>query len=287
MDDSDSHPRPIRCFRSFRHIVAALALIALGALFVLLLSPHPAHAEGGSHILVAGDSFAGPVSFELKKYLRATPGVTLKTDYRVASGLAHPDYFDWPAEMEWALANYTPDVVVLLLGTNDTMEMRVGARFFPRGTAAWRAEYASRVGAMMDMVGQAGAQLYWVAPPAMRDGWRNDMINIIDDIIAEQAQPRPWVHYVDTRPLLSDADGAFALYLPDYNGNMVQVRSTDGIHLTWDGSNWVAGFVYRVMTQSGDTSGMGQALADKPPEPTVTPTPPPPPPPPDKHSKKK
>ncbi len=287
MDESDPHPHLFRRFPPFRYLVAALTLVALGVLFVLLLSPHPAHAAGGSRILVAGDSFAGPVSFELKKYFYNTPGVTLQTDYRVASGLAHPDYFDWPAEMQWALTNDMPDVVVLLLGTNDTMEMRVGARFFPRGTAAWRAEYAARVGAMMDMVGQTGAQLYWVAPPAMRDDWRNDMINIIDDIIAEQAVGRPWVHYIDTRPLLSDADGAFALYLPDVNGNMVQVRKTDGIHLTWDGSNWVAGLIYRVMTQSADASVVGQTVADNAPPPTATPTPTPPPPPPEKHPKKK
>ena len=129
--------------------------------------------------------------------------------------------------------------------------------------------------------------MVWVAPPVMRDDWRNDMVNIINDIIAEQAAARPWVRYVDTRPLLSDTDGSFALALPDADGNMVPVRKTDGIHLTWDGSHWVAGLIYRVLTQNADTSGVTQSVADDAPAPTATPTPTPPPPPPDKHPKKK
>ncbi len=286
MDESDPDSRLTRRVPWLRYAPAALALVLLGAVLGVLLSARPARAADVSRILVAGDSFAGPVSFELKKYFLGNPAVTLRTDYRVASGLAHPDFFDWPARMQWDLAADAPDIVVLLLGTNDTMEMRDGRRFFSRGTPAWREEYGARVGAMMDMVGQAGAQLYWVAPPAMRDDWRNDMINIIDDIIAEQAAQRPWVHYIDTRPLLSDTNGAFALYLPDINGNIVQVRSTDGIHLTWGGSAWVAGLIYHVMTGSVDASGVSQALSDAP-APTATPTPTPPPPPPDKHPKKK
>ncbi|MFN8476127.1 MAG: DUF459 domain-containing protein [Anaerolineae bacterium] len=287
MDESDSNSHSTR--RISRSLILALVAALIALIAGLLLSPsmRPARADGGSHILMAGDSFTGPVSFELKKFLSSNPNVSVRTDFRVASGLAHPDFFDWPARMQWDLATDPPDIVVLLLGTNDTMSMREGRQFFSSGTPEWRDEYGARVGAMMDMVGQAGAQMYWVAPPAMRDDWRNDMINIIDDVIAEQAAQRPWVHYIDTRPLLSEADGSFALALPDADGNMVQVRKSDGIHLTWDGSHWVAGLIYRVLTQNADTTGVTQSVADDAPSPTATPTPTPQPPSPDKHHKKK
>lgn len=287
MDEPEANSRSTRRTLRFRLPFLLAVLLTLTAGAAWLSMGRPARADGGSHILVAGDSFAGPVASELNKFLRSNPGVTVKTDFRVASGLAHPDFYDWPARMQWDLATEGPDVVVLLLGTNDTMEMRVGRQFFSKGTPAWREEYGARVGGLMDMVGQAGAQMYWVAPPAMRDDWRNDMINIINDVIAEQASSRSWVHYVDTRPLLSDPDGSFALALADADGNLVQVRKTDGIHLTWDGSHWVAGLIYRVLTQNADTSGVTQSVADDAPAPTATPIPTPPPPPPDKHPKKK
>ena len=218
-------------------------------------------------------------------------GVTLETAF-VGPGMRRsPRLVYIPSRLSLVPHLFTatcpPDVVVLLLGTNDTMAMRVGRQFFSPGTPSWREEYGARVGGMMDMVGQAGAQMVWVAPPVMRDDWRNDMVAIINDVIAEQAAQRPWVRYVDTRPLLSDTDGSFALALPDADGNMVQVRKTDGIHLTWDVSHWVAGLIYRVLTQNAGTSGVTQAVADDAPAPTATPTPTPPPPPPDKHPKKK
>ncbi|MFN8496594.1 MAG: DUF459 domain-containing protein [Anaerolineae bacterium] len=287
MDESESNSLTIRRLPRGRLLSLLALLVALAAAVALLSTAPRARADGGSHVLVAGDSFAGPVALELRKFLRSSPDVTVRTDFRVASGLAHPDFYDWPARMQWDLATDPPDVVVLLLGTNDTMAMRVGRQFFSPGTPSWREEYGARVGGMMDMVGQAGAQMVWVAPPVMRDDWRNDMVAIINDVIAEQAAQRPWVRYVDTRPLLSDTDGSFALALPDADGNMVQVRKTDGIHLTWDGSHWVAGLIYRVLTQNAGTSGVTQAVADDAPAPTATPTPTPPPPPPDKHPKKK
>ena len=44
-------------------------------------------------------------------------------DFKVSSGLARPDYFNWPAELAHQVAALNPQIVVLMLGSNDNQPL--------------------------------------------------------------------------------------------------------------------------------------------------------------------
>ena len=58
----------------------------------------------------------------------------------------------------------------------------------------------------------------------------------MNQVFAEEAGKRPWVRYVDTWSLTSDANGNYTPYLPD--GTLA--RGNDGVHFTSAGGNYLA-----------------------------------------------
>ena len=118
-------------------------------------------------VLTAGDSFAQPLGYDLNGYAAKYKLITTQLDFKISTGLARPDFFDWPARLRAIMAQRpAPEVVVLVVGGNDTQNMWDEQRVYVRGTEAWDAEYARRAAEVMDIVGQGGARLYWVGMPS-------------------------------------------------------------------------------------------------------------------------
>ena len=70
-------------------------------------------------MLVVGDSDAGTFAPYLERLLDETGLVDVQLDYVVSSGLARPDFHDWPAHLRDTLSTSVPDVVIVTFGGND------------------------------------------------------------------------------------------------------------------------------------------------------------------------
>jgi uncharacterized protein len=78
-------------------------------------------------------------------------------------------------------------------------------------------------------------------------------MEVIDDADRRQAARRPGVLFLDSRPLFSDASGAYAAYLADDSGALTLMRAPDGIHLSPQGGMRLAEAVLRLIRDhSGD-----------------------------------
>jgi len=78
-------------------------------------------------------------------------------------------------------------------------------------------------------------------------------MDVIDGAIRRQADRRPGVLFLDTRPLFADAGGAYAAYLPDSSGALTLMRAPDGVHLSPQGGTRLAEAVLRLIRDhSGD-----------------------------------
>jgi uncharacterized protein len=199
-------------------------------------------------VYVAGDSFATWMGYDFADYAKRDDLVTSLLDFKISSGLARPDYFDWPARLTQEMAGKPPpEAVVWFAGANDYVDMRTDAGSLTRGTPEWLAEYRKRAGAAMDIVGRGGGQMYWVGQPIMRDKARAKVAADINTVVREEAASRPWVHYLDIWAMFTDANGDYAAYVPDSSGELVQVRQSEGIHLTRTATTWVSDRVYAAM----------------------------------------
>jgi hypothetical protein len=193
----------------------------------------PTSAQG-LRIWADGDSTSYFVSVAFLALMQQQGAVPVQPAavYQVSSGLMNPGFFDWPSYIASEMAATNPDVVLFMLGANDA----VGAP----DTETYRA----RVAAVMDELRAPGRTVLWMGQPHMgtEPSGRNLSSNVdaLNQVFAQEAAKRPWVIYVDTWALTSDADGNYAQYLPDENGVVHAIRGDDGIHLTSEGGRRLA-----------------------------------------------
>ena len=68
---------------------------------------------------VLGDSDAGAFGPYLGDLLQQTGLATVRLEYKTSSGLARPDFFNWPEFMHQIVPQANPDIVVVTFGGND------------------------------------------------------------------------------------------------------------------------------------------------------------------------
>ena len=123
------------------------------------------------------------------------------------------------------------------------------------GTAAWDAEYAARVAAVMRQVTAAGVRVYWVGQPVARSSSYSHRMAALDAIYRAQAARHAGVTYVDSWPLFTDSHGGYAAYLPTSSG-LTLMRLPDGIHLTRAGGDRLARAVMALVVRKGVLQGV-------------------------------
>jgi hypothetical protein len=184
-------------------------------------------------IYLGGDSVAQAFTAAFLTTVAGHREIEPTIEYRFATGLSRPDYFDWPGRLRDVLARADrPQIVVVLFGANDMQPIMTPTGPARVGTAEWLSEYRSRVAATMQLLVDAGVDAYWIGQPPMRSSTLNRRIDQVDDIYADEAARHPGISFLDTRPLFADAHGSYTAYLPGDSGAPVLVRAADGVHLT-------------------------------------------------------
>jgi hypothetical protein len=201
-------------------------------------------------IFVAGDSLAFEFGTSLyriaasRHIYRAAGSGTV--DFRVSSGLARPDYFNWPAELAHQVGVLHPQIVVLMFGSNDNQPLLApDGHTYKFATDGWKREYHRRVGAVMDQLIARNLRVAYVGVPILAT--RNDQWQIINTVIREEADKRARAVYVDSFTLFQDPNGNYTQYLPNAAGQLVQVRTADGIHFQRAGGDLLARQTLEVM----------------------------------------
>jgi len=198
-------------------------------------------------VLVAGDSVGEDLGIGLERKLSGNPRVDVFSAARQSTGLARPDYFNWPAALKLDIGRFHPDVVVCMFGANDNQSFIVEGHVFRFGTREWSLAYQSRIATMMSIAQQSGAHVVWVGQPIMGSASRTNDMRRLNYFAKAQIKLHPDVLYVDSWHLFVDASGAYSAYLANSKGQQVLVRAQDGVHLTVAGDDRLAYFVVAQM----------------------------------------
>ncbi len=200
----------------------------------------PITADDPLVVWVIGDSLAGPTGKEFETAGDATGVVVTTVEGFGGTGLASPLYFDWPLYAAERLPEVQPDVVIVVVGTNDGQGMNTANGWAEMGTPEWEQAYGEIAGLFMDRLVGGSTWVYWAGPPIMSSAYRNERVLRITELIEQQAGSRYEVTYIDTFPLFSDENGNYSSVLPDDDGVPVQVRWEDGVHFTRQGAQRLA-----------------------------------------------
>jgi hypothetical protein len=210
------------------------------------VSSGPATAADPAKVFIVGDSDAGTFGPYLQTLLDGTGIVETQLDYKVSSGLARPDFFDWPAEIDRKLPEVNPDIVVATFGGNDAQGLSVDSGEFIIGDPVaneteWTEEYQRRVGAVMDQLMAGGRTLIWVGIPNDDNPDVTARMAIQDQAAKAAAAERPEVIFIDTWKRFSGRDGGWAEFVIDpRDGQGKDVRADDGFHLNQTGAEILA-----------------------------------------------
>jgi hypothetical protein len=191
-------------------------------------------------ILEVGDSLGIDLGWGLSALFGSDSFVRVIPDAVGDTGLARPDFYDWPAHLAEELAQYHPGAVVVMLGGNDAQDFIDGGRFVSFGSSLWHTVYSERVGNFMNEAMAAGAHVFWVGMPIMGSAGFSSEMALEDQVYAQQAALRQGVTYFSSWSLFANSAGQYAQYLPNSAGQLVMVRDGDGVHLTYAGAERLA-----------------------------------------------
>jgi uncharacterized protein len=206
----------------------------------------PPTAANPAKVLIVGDSDAGTFGPYLETLLDGTNVAETELNYKVSSGLARPDFFDWPAELRSTLPGADADIIVATFGGNDSQGLAVADGSFivsdpVTDKAEWTVEYQQRAGEVMDLMLDTGATVIWVGIPNDDSADVTARLRVQDEAVRAAAAERPEVIFIDTWKRFSGRDGGWAEFVIDpRDGVGKDVRAEDGFHLNTDGAEILA-----------------------------------------------
>jgi uncharacterized protein len=215
----------------------------------------PPSAADPARVLIVGDSDAGTFGPYLQQLLGQTGIVETDLEYKVSSGLARPDFYDWNTELRRIVPATDPDIVVVTFGGNDAQFLAdasgasvVGQARPDSDNAEWKTEYAARAGAVMDYLTEDERSVIWVGIPNHINPEVTFRMQAQDDAVRQAVAERPAINFVDTWNRFRGRNGNFAEFLVDpRDGEGKPVRASDGFHLNQVGAEILAIDIYQVV----------------------------------------
>jgi hypothetical protein len=208
----------------------------------------PPSPSNKAKVYVVGDSDAGTFGPYLETLLDGTLIVDTELNYVVSSGLARPDFFNWPEELAAKVPEVDPDIVVVTFGGNDSQGLSLpqdDLQFIigdpVANEAEWTVEYQRRAGEVMDILLEQTPHVIWVGIPNDDSPEVTARLAIQDRAAKAAAAERPEVDFVDTWTRFSGRDGGWAEFVVDPRDNVGKdVRADDGFHLNTNGAEILA-----------------------------------------------
>jgi hypothetical protein len=183
-------------------------------------------------VAVIGDSLSQGLGPAIERWMN--PGVVRVLSLgRQSTGLSREDYFNWQAGMRQIVEEFRPDLVFVLLGSNDAQAQiaRNGAPV-PVGSAAWVEGYRDRAAELLREATRAGTRVVWIGIPIVQERQRWDFYRRVNDIYRDTASADPFGTYVDTWTPFEARDGSYTAFARNERGDLVEVRAPDGVHFT-------------------------------------------------------
>ncbi|MGO9133138.1 MAG: DUF459 domain-containing protein [Methylovirgula sp.] len=193
-------------------------------------------------VAVLGDSLGQLLAQGLTEAMADRPEVAILHKAHESSGLVRDDFYDWPKAVQELLASGQKiDVAVVLIGSNDHQTLHEGGVSYEPGSAKWEEIYAQRVEAIATLFKNAKIPLLWVGLPIMKNERFSAEMASLNDIYREHAA-KAGATFIDVWDGFGDENGRFTTYGPDVSGQVVRMRSSDGVHFTKAGARKLAQF---------------------------------------------
>ena len=205
-------------------------------------------------VAVVGDSLSQGLGPEIAQWFDPDVSRVLPLG-RQSTGLARQDFFNWQAAMRKIEQEFRPDLVFVMLGSNDNQaQVTPDGGEVPVGTAAWAEAYRQRAAAFLDEATSKGTHVVWVGIPVVREHQRWEFYRRVNAIYRQTAAADPLATYVDAWELFQTRDGGYSAYRRNEHGVLQEMRAPDGLHFTPTGYGFLAREAIRAAEEAFDLS---------------------------------
>lgn len=193
-------------------------------------------------VAVLGDAMGDSLADGLKKVLTDKPEIGVLKLSKPDTGLTRTDVYDWTkSAKEIALGQQKIDIAVIFIGAGDRQSF-LGNEADEPLSAHWRELYAAKIDALTATFREKKIPVIWVGLPVMKNENFSSYAAKLNEIIKQRATAEGAI-FVDLWDALSDEKGQYIAFGPDINGQIVKIRTGDGVNLTAAGGASVAHFV--------------------------------------------
>lgn len=201
-------------------------------------------------VAVIGDSLSQGLGPAIERWMNPSVVRVLSLG-RPSTGLSREDYFNWQAGMRQIVEEFRPDLVFVLLGSNDAQaQISRDGTAIPVGSVQWLEGYRERAANLLREATRAGTHVVWVGIPIVKERQRWDFYRRVNDIYRDTASADPLGTYVDTWAPFEGRDGGYTAFVRNDRGDLVEVRAPDGVHFTPTGYASLARMAIRAADQA-------------------------------------
>ncbi|KQT85810.1 DUF459 domain-containing protein [Aurantimonas sp. Leaf443] len=198
----------------------------------------PEKVADARKILVVGDFMADALADGLRNSLADDPNLVVVEKSEGSSGLVRTDHFDWGKELSGIVEAEKPDVMVVMIGSNDRQPIETGGASLQPRSDGWVEAYKGRIAAIVDLAKERKIPLVWVGMPSFKFDQMNEDVVFLNDLYRNAVSGNG--DYVDVWDGFVDASGVFTYSGPDVSGQTAQLRNSDGITMTDAGDDKLA-----------------------------------------------
>lgn len=196
-------------------------------------------------VAVIGDSLSQGLGPAIEGWMNPSVVRVLSLG-RPSTGLSREDYFNWEAGMRQIVEEFRPDLVFVLLGSNDAQaQISRDGTAIPVGSVRWLQGYRERAADLLREATRAGTHVVWVGIPIVKERQRWDFYRRVNDIYRDTASADPLGTYVDAWTPFEGRDGGYTAFVRNDRGDLVEVRAPDGVHFTSTGYAFLARMAIR------------------------------------------
>jgi hypothetical protein len=198
-----------------------------------------AHKE--TRILLTGDSLMESMGPQMQKAMAGYKNIVLRPIGKRSTGLARPDFYNWPKVLEENLIDFKPHIVVMWVGTNDPQNIYGYKDLGEPLSNAWQRAYTAKVVEIIKLCRHYNAQLIFIGPPSVADAQLDAQLRkisyVIYNICKVYSETKNYViRYVSARAILGDDNGNYLHEKLMPNGRIATIRWKDQVHITGDGN---------------------------------------------------
>ncbi|WP_026088043.1 SGNH/GDSL hydrolase family protein [Bartonella rattimassiliensis] len=200
--------------------------------------------ENAKRILVIGDFIAYAVADALKKFFTNNRDIIIINKTKPASGLVRTDYYSWQNNISKLIDQNNPDVIIMMIGANDNQTIKNSDSMINTNQSEWVRIYKQRIIEIAENLQTSGKSWIWIGQPAFRSDLLTQKMKVFNALYKQETETAGG-YFLDIWNGFSDKEGNFSFSGYGINGEIVKLRTNNGMHFTPEGKEKLVSYLQK------------------------------------------